>query len=201
MAELRARRRLRSHGLSYTPEYRAWQTMRLRCTNPRNAAWPDYGGRGITVCEAWLDDPTQFYRDMGPKPSPAHELDRIDNNRGYEPGNCRWVLRTVNCRNRRSNRLLEHAGEVLTVAEWAERTGIGENAIRYRIERRWPASKILTTPARVKAPKGKAKADMRHPCADCGKPVTGARCHTCENKRRAKPRANLDAPVALQVAA
>lgn len=83
------------HGLSYTPEYRAWQTMRLRCTNPANAAFPGYGGRGIRVCERWLQSVEAFIADMGPKPSPKHELDRIDNDGHYEPGNCRWVLRKV----------------------------------------------------------------------------------------------------------
>ena len=72
---IRQARKLRAHGLSYSPEYRAWQTMVHRCTNPKNPAWQNYGGRGIAVCESWLDDPTQFYRDMGAKPSPAHELD------------------------------------------------------------------------------------------------------------------------------
>lgn len=62
------------HGLSYTPEYRAWQTMRLRCIEPTNAAYPSYGGRSITVCAGWLDSVTAFVRDMGQKPSPKHEL-------------------------------------------------------------------------------------------------------------------------------
>ena len=124
----------RKHGLSYTPEYRAWQTMRVRCTNPQNAAWKDYGGRGITVCSRWMDDPIAFVSDMGPKPSPKHELDRIDNDGPYSPENCRWVLRTVNSRNRRSNRTVTHAGETLTVSEWAERMGIGVSALKYRLD-------------------------------------------------------------------
>ena len=93
------------HGLSYAPECRAWQTMRLRCTVPTNPRYADYGGRGIKVCERWLSSPQAFIDDMGPKPSPKHELDRIDNDRGYEPGNCRWATRKENDRNRRSNQI------------------------------------------------------------------------------------------------
>lgn len=65
------------HGLSYTPEYRVWQTMRLRCTEPSNPAWKDYGGRGITICRQWLDSPEQFLADLGPKPSAAHMARRV----------------------------------------------------------------------------------------------------------------------------
>lgn len=175
-----------THGLSYSPEYRAWQTARHRCTSQRSHAWADYGGRGITMCEAWLDDPTQFFRDMGQKPSPAHELDRKDNDRGYEPGNCHWVLRPVNDRNRRSNRVIEHAGETLPLIAWAERTGINENVISKRLDAGWTVERTLTTPTRAKAPAGQAKHLQRHPCADCGVPVMGTRCHACENKRRPK---------------
>lgn len=174
------------HGLSRTPEYRAWQTMRLRCTNPNNAAWPNYGGRGIAICEAWRDNPAQFYRDMGQKPSPLHEIDRIDNDGPYSPENCRWVLRKANDRNRRSNRLLTHAGETLTVAEWVERTGIGSSLIFYRIKAGWATDRILTTPARAISPKGKGQDTLRHPCQDCGSQIRlkSARCKPCANREK-----------------
>jgi hypothetical protein len=142
------------HGLSYTPEYRAWQQMRLRCTDPNHEAWSSYGGRGITVCQRWLDSPAAFLADMGRKPSPAHELDRRDNDRGYEPGNCRWVLRPVNCRNRRSSRLLTHNGETLAVVAWSERTGINAAALLKRLDAGWAVDRALTTPVRHKAPNG-----------------------------------------------
>lgn len=182
-----SKRVLRKHGLSYTSEYRAWQTMRLRCTNPANAAWPDYGGRGITVCDRWMNDPAVFLADMGPKPSPKHEIDRIDNDGPYSPENCRWVPRKINDRNRRSNRLITHDGKTLTVAEWSERTGLGESTIAYRIKIGWSASRAITTSARQKNANGHAKKDLRHPCTDCGKPVRleCVRCITCSNKSRA----------------
>jgi hypothetical protein len=198
MADTRSRRKTRKHGLSYSPEYRAWQTMRLRCTVPTNQAWKDYGGRGITVCEAWLDDPTQFYRDMGPKPSPKHELDRIDNNAGYSPANCHWVLRAENCRNRRSNHRIEHDGDSLTVSEWAERTGLSESLLQARLKLGWDVSRMLTVPARQKSAKGQAVQDQRQPCADCGNPIrlTSVRCITCSNKSRAQPRGLVPLAVA-----
>lgn len=173
------------HGLSRTPEYRAWQQMRLRCTNPNHAAFPNYGGRGISVCARWLNSPEAFVADMGYKPSPLHELDRKDNDGNYEPGNCRWVLRSTNDRNRRSNLVIQHAGLALTLADWAERSGIPSDTIRKRLQSGWDAERALTVPVRTKAPKGQAKHLLRRPCLGCGKPVTGQRCHACENKSRA----------------
>ena len=175
----------RSHGLSYTPEYRAWQTMRLRCTVPSNPAYKDYGGRGIKVCARWLDSPEAFLADMGPKPSPAHELDRYPNNDGnYEPGNCRWATRSENDRNRRNNRLIECQGQTLTLAAWAERSGVRGCTIRERLDRGWPAERAIFEPARKKAPKGQGFNDIGNPCADCGGKALGVRCRPCENRRR-----------------
>lgn len=189
-------RTCRRHGLSRLPEYRAWQTMRLRCHAPTNAAFPSYGGRGITVCDAWRDSPEAFLRDMGRKPSAAHELDRIDNDRGYEPGNCRWVLRTTNDRNRRSNRLLTHAGETLPLVAWSERMGIASDVTTKRLDAGWPAERALTTPVRAKAPAG---TDTRHPCCDCGRPCGrgSLRCVPCRN-RMLNRRKNLAKPLERQ---
>ncbi len=142
----------RKHGLSHTPEYRAWQTMRLRCLNPKNAAFKNYGGRGIMVCDIWQNDVLAFLRDMGPKPTPKHELDRIENDGHYEPTNCRWVTRTQNDRNRRTNVFLTYQGERLTIAEWCERTGLRRDTVRKRLVGGWATEKALSTPARYKAP-------------------------------------------------
>jgi len=142
------------HGLSYTSEYRAWQQMRLRCMDPKHKAYPNYGGRGITVCAQWLDSPAQFYADMGPKPSARHELDRRDNSKGYSPENCRWVTRATNDRNRRSNRLVTHNGETLALAEWCERFGKPCDTVKKRLDAGWPVEKALTTAVRAKAPNG-----------------------------------------------
>lgn len=86
------------HGLKGTPEYRAWVGMRQRCNNPNNPDAKYY--EHVTVCPEW-DDPVQFVRDMGPRPSPHHQIDREDNTRGYSKDNCRWVERTPQMRNTR----------------------------------------------------------------------------------------------------
>lgn len=93
-------RRNRRHGMWGTPEYGAWKAMLDRCRNPRNHAYENYGGRGITVCKRWqvFDN---FLADMGIKPSPDLSLDRIDNDRGYAPENCRWATASEQNQNRR----------------------------------------------------------------------------------------------------
>jgi hypothetical protein len=88
------------HGMTGTPEHRAWLDMRKRCVNPRNKKFKHYGGRGIRVCERW-DSFANFYADLGPRPSPLHSLDRIDNDGNYESGNCRWATRSEQRRNQR----------------------------------------------------------------------------------------------------
>ncbi|MFB3910461.1 MAG: hypothetical protein ACE15D_18885 [Candidatus Eisenbacteria bacterium] len=149
------------HGESYSLEYRAWQQMRLRCRDPRHAAYPNYGGRGITVCDRWFGSVENFIADMGRKPSSSHELDRINNDRGYEPGNCRWVLRSINDRNRRSNRMLDFRGERLALVEWCERLGMPRDTVRKRLESGWSAADALTTKVRAKRPNGSAAALVR----------------------------------------
>lgn len=138
------------HGLSYTLEYRAWQQMRLRCLDSEHAAYPGYGGRGITVCDRWKDDVAAFVADMGLKPTPKHELDRIDNDAGYSPENCRWATRSENDRNRRNNRTIEFGGEVRSLAEWSERLGICGDTIVKRLDAGWGTERALTTPVRRK---------------------------------------------------
>lgn len=95
----------RSHGLSGTLAYSSWKAMVYRCTSSKAPNWAYYGGRGITVCERWLDF-TAFYADMGDR-SPGQSIDRVDNGRGYEPGNCRWATRSEQQRNSRNAKLTQ----------------------------------------------------------------------------------------------
>lgn len=90
--------RRRSHGRTRTPEYRAWSQLIQRCTNPKNPRYSTYGARGISVCKRWLQF-AHFLEDMGARPAADLSIDRVDNDRGYEPGNCRWATRSQQAQN------------------------------------------------------------------------------------------------------
>lgn len=124
-------------------EYKAWEGMIRRCTDP---AWPqfaDYGGRGLTVCSAWLMSFASFARDMGRAPV-GGTIDRIDNTRGYMPENCRWASRKEQANNRRNNRLLTHNGRTMNVSQWAEHLGWKRNTLTNRLRNGWSVERTLT---------------------------------------------------------
>lgn len=138
----------RTHGLSRTPEHISWLAAKGRCFNPLNPAFADYGGRGITMCAEWRDSFQAFLRDMGPCPV-GYEIDRIDNDKGYEPGNCRWATPVQQSNNRRSNHVIEAFGKRLSLAEWARSTGLGYDLIKQRINKLgWVPERALSTPSR-----------------------------------------------------
>jgi hypothetical protein len=111
------------HGASGAAEYMAWYGARDRCLNPNHPQFAGYGGRGITVHPRW-DDFTMFLADMGPKPSPKHSLDRIENNGNYEPGNCRWATQLQQANNMRSNVFLTLGDRRLTISQWESEIGL-----------------------------------------------------------------------------
>jgi hypothetical protein len=132
-----------THGLSRTPTYIAWSSMKARCFNPNVAAFKHYGAGGITVCKRWLIF-ENFYSDMGERPL-GGTLDRYpDNNGNYEPGNCRWATQAQQNLNTRRNKILTVNGEKLALAQWAERLGCSETAIRQRLRLGWTVQEAVT---------------------------------------------------------
>ena len=144
------RRSFTRHGCArpgkITPEFRSWAHMRRRCKDQRDNRYDRYGGRGIVVCERWQTSFAAFLADMGPKPTPQHSIDRIDNDGNYEPGNCRWATRREQGNNTKRNRLLTLNGETMTVTEWSRKVGIHNRTIRARLARGWTVQDALLAP-------------------------------------------------------
>ncbi len=144
-----------THGQSHSlgirapsPTYRTWMMMIQRCCNPKHQAFARYGGRGITVCDRWRESFEAFEADVGTRPN-GLTLDRVDNSKGYEPGNCRWATRMEQNRNTRSNRMLTLDGETLCLIAWAERYSIEATTISERIKLGWSVRDAITRPKRV----------------------------------------------------
>jgi hypothetical protein len=131
---------------SYTKEYQTWRSMIKRCYDPKNASYYSYGGRGITVCDRWLEY-ENFQHDMGVRPH-NHSLDRIDNNAPYSPQNCRWATSHQQSRNRRSVRMLTHGDKTLCVTDWAPLVKIDRQTILRRLYAGWSTHDALTKPLR-----------------------------------------------------
>lgn len=115
-----------------SPEYRTWSNMIDRCERAANRQYADYGGRGVTVCERWRADFANFFADMGLRPSLSHTIERIDNSRGYEQGNCRWATRTEQNRNKRSNLWTVVDGERMLLIDASRRLGVRYATARCR---------------------------------------------------------------------
>lgn len=121
-AEMLSQRRLK-HGRTETREYQSWCNMKGRCHTPNKTGYEYWGGRGIKVCDAWIESFETFLRDMGPCPQ-GMTLDRKDNDGDYAPGNCRWASHEVQSNNQSSNIRITHNGKTQTVAQWAQELGI-----------------------------------------------------------------------------
>lgn len=118
-----------------TPENETWRQMKSRCVNPNHQFYSRYGGRGIKVCDRWIESFDNFLADMGRRPTLAHTIERKDNDGNYEPGNCKWATRQEQANNRSSNTRLEHDGKTQTIAQWAREKGTSPSVICKRISR------------------------------------------------------------------
>ena len=136
------------HGWSSHPLYKAWVAMISRCENPTDQGYNDYGGRGITVCLEWHDLRSFMAWGLANGWAEGLLIDRIKNDQGYRPDNCRFVTPVESQRNTRHNHNLTHDGETLCLAAWAERTGLPYTTILSRIKRGWTPSEAIKTPAK-----------------------------------------------------
>jgi hypothetical protein len=135
-----------THRRSQTPEWRAWSNMKRRCYTKSSSRYPRYGGRGIVVCDRWLNSFEAFYADMGPRPSSRHSLERIDNDAPYSPDNCKWALPVEQAANRSTSTHIFFSGETLSLKEWSERTNIKRLTLYARLKSGWSIERALSTP-------------------------------------------------------
>lgn len=143
------------HGLSKSKEMGVWNTMIMRCHNPGAKSYSSYGGRGIAVCDRWRfgEDGKKafqcFIEDMGLRPSSKHSIDRINNDLGYSPSNCRWATIKEQSYNKRNSRLFTFSGRSLPLLEWATAFGVRRTTLSSRIYNyKWPIEKAFTEPVK-----------------------------------------------------
>ena len=136
------------HGRTGSPEYATWKSIIKRCTNPNDISFKNYGERGIKVCEEWMNDFMAFFNYIGPKPTQKHSIERINNNRNYQPGNVKWATQKQQCNNKRNNHRITLNGQTMTITQWADFVGIPPKTLHNRINLGWPPVKAIFQPVR-----------------------------------------------------
>lgn len=127
-------------------EYRSWEAMIRRCHSANSDHKKYYFDRGIIVCERWRTSFAAFLEDMGPKPSPAHSLERINNNGNYEPGNCEWALHKQQMRNTRKTIKVTFEGQEVDLHSLAEKFSIQPATLKWRLRNGWPIERAIIPP-------------------------------------------------------
>lgn len=138
------------HNLVKSSEYKTWRAIKARCLNPKNPAFHNYGGRGITICDRWLNSFENFLEDMGRKPSKNHSIDRINNNGNYELSNCKWSSKKEQSNNQRINKIVTYNEKTQTLRQWSEELKIDYNTLFSRINTsKWSIEKAFKTPINI----------------------------------------------------
>lgn len=138
--------RLTSHGMTKSKEYNTWINLIQRCTNPNNDHFHRYGGRGITICESWLESFENFYNDMGSPASLRHSIERIENELGYCKENCKWELAKAQSNNRSTNLKITYNNETMTLKQWTEKLNLDYYMVHQRIKKlNWSITRAFET--------------------------------------------------------
>jgi len=123
------------HGKEKTSEYKTWQSMKQRCYNSKSQRFEDWGGRGISVCDRWVNSFDNFFLDMGVKPSKDHSIERLDNNGSYEKENCIWADKKEQAKNRRNTIKVMYKNKLISVEEYSREIGLTESGGRKNLLR------------------------------------------------------------------
>lgn len=137
-----------------------YKHMKQRCYNFNNTRIDDYGGRGIKICDRWLESFENFYEDMGTPPTNLHQLDRIDNEGDYSPNNCKWSTHSENNRNKRDSHMITYNRKTQCVTAWAEDINIDAGTLFDRIARGWDNERVITTPLDIRFSRAKNKVEI-----------------------------------------
>lgn len=127
------------------PLYHCYDGMRKRCYNPKHPGYKYYGGRGVVMCDRWLgeDGYANFEADMGLRPSPKHSVERLNNEKGYGPGNCIWATPKAQANHRRNNVIVTLGSRSQVASDWAKELGISPTAFHARLRRGWTEEQLL----------------------------------------------------------
>jgi hypothetical protein len=135
----------RTHRKTNSTEYHSWSNMKARCLNKNHPRWADYGGRGIFVCQSWIDSFECFLKDMGKCPA-GYSIDRIDVNGNYEPSNCRWASNNQQARNCRKTKIVEYMGRALSLPDHCEMLGLDLKCVKARVALGWTLAEAFEIP-------------------------------------------------------
>lgn len=144
------RQRITKHGMTGTPEYKAWSAAKSRCYKSNHPEYKNYGARGITMCPEWVSDFSQFYMDMGPRPK-GLSLERVEVNKGYNPENCVWADYKTQCANKRTslkNRTVMIGGREVPLPEAITNYGFEWKFVKQRLENGWSTDDAFQKPHR-----------------------------------------------------